>query len=167
MLSNSGWRGIYDDTLQGTAAGSASFCTLCLLKWSLFLHTVTSLPRLHHPVLQAPPGISDRPCGAPHGSARSKTVVSLISLLKAKMPEIKPSPLQYHNPPKCHHADGILTKMSRITKNSFLSSHVRRGEEQSSICILSATVVARTNNSCWSNSQPSALSLGFRHSFNF
>lgn len=117
-------------------------------------------------ILHASGGISDRSCCVRCGSGWSKIVIVLISLLKAKTPEIKPFPLQYHKPPKCHHADGILTKMSRITKNSFLSSHVLRGE-QGSICILSATVVARTNNSCWSNSQPSALSCGFRHTFNF
>lgn len=147
-----------------------ALCTRCLFNWPLFPPTpptVTSLPGLRDTVSQASHGISHRPCAAPRGSAHSKTVVSLTSLLKAKTPEIKPSPLQYHKPPKCHHADGILTKMSRITKNSFLSSHVLRGDEQGSICIVSATVVARTNPSCWGNSQPLALSRGSRHSFNF
>lgn len=132
-----------------------------------FFHIVTFLQKHRDTILYASEDISDRSFCACFGSGQPQIVMSLISLLKAKAPEIKPSPLQYYKPPKCHHADGILTKMSRITKNSFLSSHVLRGEVRSSICILSATIVARTNNSCWSNSQPSALSWGFRHTFNF
>lgn len=52
--------------------------------------------------------------------------ISVISVQRAKTPESKPPRLQYHKPPKCHHADGILTEMSRITKNSSLHSYVLR-----------------------------------------
>ena len=103
-----------------------------------FFHIVT-FPQERHVVDLAAPGHGWTDCFGRH-----LTQIILIdptqvnhdchlSNLSTKSQDArgKPPPfphrLQYHKPPKCHHADGILTEMSRITKNSSLHSHVLRG----------------------------------------